>query len=108
MSLKAQLDACRHAFETSTPPSVAAALQDSIAELAQKDLVRHAVKAGELAPPFRLLKRDGGFVSLSEVLDRGPAVISFFRGAWCPFCNLAMQALARMGSEIERLDATLV
>jgi peroxiredoxin len=107
MSLRAQLDACRHAFEATTPPSVAAALQDSIAELAQTGLVRHAIKAGEMAPPFRLRRRDGGFVSLSDVLDRGPAVISFFRGAWCPFCNLAMQALARAQTEIEQLGATL-
>jgi peroxiredoxin len=107
MSLRAQLDACRHAFEASTPPSVAAALQDSIAELSQTGLVRQAVKAGEIAPPFRLRSRDGAFVSLSEVLDRGPAVISFFRGIWCPFCNLATQALARAQSEIEQLGATL-
>jgi peroxiredoxin len=108
MSLKAQLDACRHAFEASTRPIVVAALEASIAELAQTDLVRQALKAGEMAPLFRLRSRNGGFVTLSEVLDRGPAVISFFRGAWCPFCNLAMQALAQVQSEIERLGATLV
>ena len=108
MSLKAQLDACRHAFEASTPPSVVAALEGSIAELAQTGLVRQAVKAGEMAPLFRLRSRNGGFVSLSEVLDRGPAVISFFRGAWCPFCHLELQALAQVQSEIERLGATLV
>jgi hypothetical protein len=108
MSLKAQLDACRHAFEASTPPSVVAALGGSIAEVAQTGLVRLAVKAGETAPLFRLRSRNGGFLSLSEVLDRGPAVLSFFRGAWCPFCNLEMRALAQAQSEIERLGATLV
>jgi peroxiredoxin len=108
MSLKAQLDACRHAFEASTPPSVVAALEGSIAELAQTGLVRKAVKAGEIAPLFRLRSRNGGFISLSEVLDRGPVVISFFRGGWCPFCQLELQALAQAQSEIERLGATLV
>ena len=44
MSLRAQLDA----FEATTPPSVAAALQDLIAELAQTGLVHHAIKAGEM------------------------------------------------------------
>jgi peroxiredoxin len=108
MSLKAQLDACRHDFDASTPPSGVAALESSLAELAQTGLVRQAVKAGELAPLFRLRSRNGGFVSLSEVLDRGPAVISFFRGAWCPFCQLELQALTRAQPEIERLGATLV
>ena len=108
MSLKAQLDACRHAFEASASPSVVAALEGSLAELAQTGLVRQAVKAGEMAPLFRLRSRNGSLVSLSEVLDRGPAVISFFRGAWCPFCQLELQALARAQPEIERLGATLV
>lgn len=108
MSLKAQLDACRHAFEANTLPSVVAAFENSIAELAQTGLIRKAVKAGEIAPLFRLRGSGGGFVSLSEALDRGPAVISFFRGAWCPFCNLELEALAQARSEIERLGATLV
>jgi peroxiredoxin len=108
MSLKAQLAACRHAFEASTPRSVVATLEGSLAELAQTGLVRQAVKAGEMAPLFRLPSRNGGFVSLSEILDRGPAVISFFRGAWCPFCRLELQALAEEHSEIKRLGATLI
>lgn len=108
MSLKAQLDACRRSFEANTLPSVVAALEGSIAELAQTGLVRQALKAGEVAPMFRLRSSNGDFVSLSEVLDRGPAVISFFRGAWCPFCQLELQALARAQPEIQRLGATLI
>jgi thiol-disulfide isomerase/thioredoxin len=108
MSLKAQLDACRRAFEASTLPGVAAALEGSVAELVQTGLVCQSLKAGEVAPLFRLRSSVGGFVSLSKALDRGPAVISFFRGAWCPFCRLELQALAQAQAEIERLGATLV
>jgi peroxiredoxin len=108
MSLKAQLDACRRAFEASTPPGIVAALESSVAELAQTGLVRQAVKAGERAPLFRLRSNIGDFVSLSEALDRGPVVVSFFRGGWCPFCRLELQALAEAHSAIERLGATLI
>jgi peroxiredoxin len=108
MSLKAQLDACRRAFEANTLPSVVAALEGSVAELVQTGLVRQALKAGEVAPMFRLRSSNGDFVGLSEVLDRGPAVISFFRGGWCPFCRLELQALAQARAEIERLGATLI
>ncbi len=108
MSLKAQLDACRRAFEASTPPGIVAALEGSIAELAQTGLVRQALKAGERAPLFRLRNNTGDFVSLSEALDRGPVVVSFFRGDWCPFCRLELQALAEAHLEIERLGATLI
>ena len=108
MSLKAQLDACRRAFEASTPSSVVAALEGSIAELAQTGLVRQALKAGEGAPLFRLRSNTGDFVSLSEALDRGPVVVSFFRGGWCPFCRLELRALGQAHPEIERLGATLI
>jgi peroxiredoxin len=108
MSLKAQLDACRRAFEASTSPGIVEALEGSVAELVQTGLVRQAVKAGEVAPIFRVRSSNGDFVGLSEVLDRGPAVISFFRGAWCPFCRLELQALAQARTEIERLGATLI
>lgn len=108
MSLKAQLDACRRAFEASTPPSIVAALEGSAADLAQTGLVRQAVKAGERAPLFRLRSDAGVFVALSEALGHGPVVVSFFRGGWCPFCRLEMQALGEAQSEIERLGATLI
>jgi peroxiredoxin len=108
MSLKAQLDACRRAFEASTPPDIVAALEDSVAELVQTGLVRRAAKAGERAPLFRLRSNTGDFVSLSEALDRGPVVVSFFRGGWCPFCRLELQALAEAHWEIERVGATLI
>src|SRR5690348_12296112 len=85
VSLKARLDACRRAFQASTLPSVVAALEGSVAELAQTGLVRQALKAGERAPLFRLRSDTGDFVALSEVLDRGPVVVTFFRGGWCPF-----------------------
>ena len=108
MSLKAQLDARRRAFAASTPPGIVAALESSVAELVRTGLVRQALKAGERAPLFRLQSNIGDFVSLSEALDRGPAVVSFFRGDWCPFCRLELQALAEAHSEIERLGATLI
>ena len=108
LSLKAQLDACRRAFEAVTPPGIVAALQGSVAELVQTDLVRQAVKAGERAPLFRLQSDTGDFVALSEALDSGPVVVSFFRGGWCPFCQLELQALAEAHSEIKCLGATLI
>ena len=87
MSLKAQLDTCRRAFEASIPPGIVAALAGSVAELVQTGLVRQAVKAGERAPLFRLQSDTADFVVLSEALDNGPVVVSFFRGGWCPFAS---------------------
>jgi peroxiredoxin len=108
MFLKARLAACRRAFRASPLPSVVAGLDGSVAELVQMGLTRQAVKAGDRAPLFRLRSNTGDFASLSEALDRGPVVVSFFRGGWCPFCRLELEALAEAHSEIERLGATLI
>jgi peroxiredoxin len=108
MSLKAQLEARRRAFAASRPPGIVAAVAGSVAELVQAGLVRRAVKAGERAPLFRLRSNTGDVVALSEALERGPVVLSFFRGCWCPFCRLELQALAAAHGEFERLGATLM
>ena len=108
VALKAQLDACKQAFDDSAAPNIVTALRQSIEELASSGLVARAVKAGEAAPLFRLKTNNGDPISLSETLNRGPAIVSFFRGVWCPFCRLELQALAEAQSEIERIGATLI
>jgi peroxiredoxin len=108
MSLKAQLDACRREYEADAEPQVVDAARRSIQALAETGLVAKAVKAGETARLFRLRCGRGGFIDLSDLLNRGPVVVSFFWGAWCPFCVLELRALAAVHPEIERLGATLV
>ena len=108
MSLKAQLDACRREYEATREPHVVEAARRSILALAETGLVAKAVKAGETAPPFGLRCRRGGFIDLSDLLNRGPVVISFFWGDWCPFCVLELKALAAAHPEIERLGAKLI
>jgi peroxiredoxin len=108
MLLKAQLDACRREYEANAEPHVVDAARRSIQALAETGLAANAVKAGETAPLFRLRCGRGGFIDLSDLLNRGPAVVSFFWGDWCPFCVLELQALTAAHPEIERLGATLV
>ena len=108
MSLKAQLDACRREYEAGAEPQVVDAARRSIDALVETGLLAKAVKAGDTARLFRVRCGRGGFTELSNLLDRGPVVISFFWGDWCPFCVLELTALAAAHPEIERLGATLV
>jgi peroxiredoxin len=71
--------------------------------------------AGETAPapgermlPFLLPDQDGRLVSLDQLLRRGPAVISFHRGHWCPYCRLNADALARMEPEVTASGGEIV
>jgi hypothetical protein len=108
MSLKAELEACRREYEANAEPRAVDAVQRTIQALAETGIVAQAVKAGERAPLFRLRCGRGGFIDLSDLLNRGPVVISFFWGDSCPFCVLELTALAAAHPEIERLGATLV
>jgi len=108
MSLKVQLEACRRECDVNAKAHVVDAVRRSIGELADTGIVAKAVKAGETAPQFRLRCGPCGFISLSDLVNRGPVVVSFFWGDWCPFCVLELKALAEAHREIERLGATLV
>ncbi len=63
---------------------------------------------GDPMPPFLLPAHTGRLVSLDEILAPGPAVISFNRGHWCPFCKIELAAVASHHEEIAARGAQLV
>lgn len=68
----------------------------------------NATKPGELSPMFDLPSASGDSVSLSELLKEGPVVLTFYRGSWCPYCNIQLRALQSHLDEIHELGAQLV
>jgi len=68
----------------------------------------NAIKVGQAAPNFELSNPQGNTVSLSNLLEKGPVVVTFYRGGWCPYCNLQLRALQAKLGEIHALGATLV
>lgn len=93
--------------ELNIPPEVLQPLLDGIAEL-KKTVVDPGIKVGEQAPSFRLTNQDGQEVALSDVLQRGPVVLKFYRGEWCPICNVEVRALQQRLPEIQKLGASLL
>lgn len=90
------------------PPDLLAAIDAATAELIDSHVADHVVSVGEAAPPFTLPDADGTEVSLEELLNRGPVVLAFYRGLWCPFCNVALRALQQFLPRFTDLGATLV
>jgi len=67
------------------------------------------VKAGDLLEDFTLPDATGSELSLSELVTDGPAVLVFYRGGWCPYCNLALRHYqSELVPELSRYDARLV
>jgi peroxiredoxin len=67
-----------------------------------------ALDVGASAPLFTLPDARGGEVALDALLARGPVVLVFYRGAWCPYCNLQLTAFQGVLAEIRAAGAELV
>ncbi|WP_405377946.1 peroxiredoxin-like family protein [Nonlabens sp. Asnod3-A02] len=82
---------------------------DAIIENAKEfELGKHAIKIGEKAPVFELPNAQGASVELASLLKKGPVVITFYRGSWCPYCNLQLRALQDRLGDIHELGAQLI
>ena len=66
------------------------------------------LKTGDRIPDFSLLDSSERWVNVQALLNKGPIVLSFFRGSWCPYCNIELQALQQAGPEIAGLGASIV
>jgi peroxiredoxin len=72
------------------------------------DMFEGALRTGDPAPPFRLPDARGGEVALEDLLADGPVVLVFYRGAWCPYCNLQLAAFQSALADIRAAGAALV
>lgn len=80
--LKQRIDEFQKEMFPKIPPAVLQPLMAGVDELLQMDLGRSALRVGGRAPDFELPNAVGSPVQLSSVLERGPAVVTFYRGGW--------------------------
>jgi len=105
MTLKGEIQQLLAGF--SVPEDVARLIAESHEEL-QVSGVAQGIPVGDPAPDFELQDSTGRPVRLSDQLGRGPAVVSFFRGAWCPVCNLQLAAFQRVMPQIKALGGEIL
>ncbi|CAG0971496.1 hypothetical protein GEOBC_01305 [Geobacteraceae bacterium] len=82
IELQKDLDALRQGYLEHAPPDVVATMGKAAEELIRSGIVERTVPVGSPAPDFALPNAVGREVRLSAVTARGPAVITFYRGAW--------------------------
>ncbi|TCK33484.1 peroxiredoxin [Paraburkholderia sp. BL8N3] len=108
MKLQQTLDEMKASLKLSMQHGDVNVMHRAIADLIASGQALKAVQAGDHAPPFDLPDTRGRSISSVEMLKKGPLVVSFYRGIWCPFCNLELRALEVALSEYASRGASLV
>jgi peroxiredoxin len=90
------------------PPEVQSVHTAVVSELKRSGIAERARLAASEVPEFELSDGTGKLVSSAELLERGPLVVCFIRGRWCPFCVGQIEAMNAAHPEIESLGASLV
>ena len=82
MGLQEKLDEMRERFESQLPPETLAIMHRATDDLANSAIMEGVSKVGDQAPEFTLPDEQGLSVSSSDLLSKGPLVVSFYRGVW--------------------------
>jgi len=84
-----------------------AVMNKAAADLAAQ-MPNPGIKVGAKAPDFSLMNPNGKTVKLSSMLKKGPVILTFYRGAWCPYCNLQLHQLKEALPQFKKHGASLV
>jgi peroxiredoxin len=95
-------------FIANLPADKQQTIAKAFEDLMASDTAAGAPKPGDKAPDFTLPSVHGGELTLSNALREGPLVLSFYRGSWCPFCNLELNALQQHIDDIRACGARLI
>ncbi len=108
MSLKEQLAEYRAGWYQRVPVERQAIMQRHIDQLRSGIIARTMLKVGDRAPEIVLKNAKGSTVDVGTLLAKGPVIVTFYRGGWCPYCNLELKAYQDILPEITAVGASLV
>ncbi len=90
------------------PAEILQMMDQATLDLERAGISDHSVKSGDRVPAFCLPNHKGEMQDLNALLERGTLVLSFYRGGWCPYCNMELNALQRVLPEIEAAGSRLI
>jgi peroxiredoxin len=107
-TLADQIAALNEELAGQAPAEMLATFGREIAALVRSGIATSSLHEGTLAPDFTLPNVDGQPVTLSALLRQGPVVLTFYRGEWCPYCNLQLRAYQAILPQIRELGVSLI
>ncbi len=108
MSLTQELAEFKSKFVEEIPQNVLQAMESAGKTLLESGLADRSLNEGSKMPEFELPNAAGQAVRLSTLLANGPVVVTFYRGGWCPYCNMELRALQNALPEMKSLGASLL
>ena len=107
-TLSEQLADYRAGWRARVPADRQASMDQHVAHLAASGIARSAKQVGDRAPDIRLRDQHGEIFDVATLLAKGPVFVTFYRGGWCPFCNLELNAYQAVLSRIAAAGASIV
>jgi peroxiredoxin len=107
-NLQATLDNARNVWEAKAPDEIKKIYADGINDVSRQNILVNAKKNEDIAPNFSLINAIGKKVQLSDYLKKGPVVLTWYRGGWCPYCNMTLQYLQQQLPDIQLRGASLL
>ena len=107
-TLAEDLDRFVKRYIETTPDNVQQDYSKSIDELRDSGILENALSVGDVAPEFRLPNAIGTEISLYDFLQGGPVVIIWYRGGWCPYCNLQLQHIQKKLKDINMAGGQVI
>jgi peroxiredoxin len=107
-SFKEQVDELKEQMKAAAPAEILAVFSKEAEDLGLSDVAKNALQPGTRAPLFTLPNATGSLRSLSDALGTGNVVLTFYRGIWCPYCNLQLKIYQEILPRIEAMGASLL
>jgi peroxiredoxin len=108
ISLQETLDNAKNTWEAKAPDHIKEIYAEGIADVVRQNLIATAKKNDDIAPEFALKNAIGKEVTLSDYLQKGPVVLTWYRGGWCPYCNMTLHYLQEQLPKIKLNGANLL
>ena len=107
-TLADEIKAFQTNFLPKVPKDAMKAILSTTEDLVKSGIATKGLQKGDRFPNFSLPNAQGQEVSLQNLLKDGPAIINFYRGSWCPYCNFELKAYQDRLEQIKQLGGQLI
>lgn len=108
MNFTEELKNLKEGAKSKLPKEIYESYERAIEDLEKENIERTALNKGDLAPNFVLKNHLDKEIILDDLLKEGPVIINFYRGGWCPYCNLELRAYEGILDEIKNLGGRFI